>query len=65
MIASCRVIPVLALLVTTGDGVAASALLGPPASGTMSTHLMGLGVLGETLGRNRGGSDDRASFTAL
>lgn len=65
MIESCRVIPVLALLVTAGNGVAPRALLGPPASGTMNTHLMGLGVIGETLGRNRGGSDDRASFTTL
>lgn len=50
------VIPVLALIVTAGNGVAASVLLKPLASGTMSNPLMGL---------EQSGSDARASFTAL
>lgn len=57
--------PVLVLIVTAGNGVAARVLPGPWASGPMSTPLMGLDVLGEALGRNKGGSDDKASFTAL
>lgn len=66
MIVSCKVCPVLALIMTAGRGVAASVFaLGPMASVTVSTTIMGLDVLGLSLGRNKGGSDDKASFKAL
>ena len=66
MIVSCKVSPVLALIMTAGRGVAARVFaLGPMASVTMSTPIMGLDVLGLSLGRNEGGSDDKASFEAL
>lgn len=60
MCASCRVSPVLALVMALGNRVAASIFTWAIGKCPMSTTLLGLDGLSLSLGRDRGGSDGKS-----
>lgn len=61
MIASCRVHFVLAVMMAAGNAVAARAFVQATGKCYLQRHVLRLHILGLSLGRDKGGAEDKGS----